>query len=221
MGKALFVTGVGTEVGKTYVSGLLARKLNAQYYKPVLSGAEYLDGKLVAMDALKVRQARGTGENAHDKVSYLFEEALSPHLASLRANVSIKEEKILADYKAAKNSAKYLVVEGAGGLICPIRWDQRPLFLVELIKEFKIPLLIVCDSGLGAINRALLSVEYARQKKLEIAGIVMNHFEFGDLICEDNLKMIEQISGIKVIDTLINGQEELRSSFEELASLFS
>ncbi|MDR1012970.1 MAG: dethiobiotin synthase [Lactobacillales bacterium] len=89
-----------------------------------------------------------------------------------------------------------------------------------MIKELKLSVLIVCNSLLGSINQAILTVEYARGQKIKIAGIIMNNFIRKNLICEDNKKMIEKLSGIRVIDTVEKGQEELTISAKKLASLF-
>jgi dethiobiotin synthetase len=214
MGKSIFVTGTGTDVGKTYVSALLVKKLKADYYKPVLSGAKWINHELVAMDAKYVLDESGIKVHPNKKVSYLFEEALSPHLSSRRIGLPIEMEKIMTDFKKAKEVSDYLVVEGAGGIICPLREGQ--MMLIDVIKEMNLPIIIVCHSHLGAINNVMLTVEYARMNCIKIAGIVMNFFESGDLICEDNLKMIEKLSGLSVIDTVAKGQKELNISNEEL-----
>jgi len=220
VGEALFVTGTGTDVGKTYVTGLLVKKMQANYYKPVLSGAEFINEELIAMDALKVIQISSLKAQPNDLVSFIFEDALSPHLASKREGIVIEMNKIKDDYQKAKERFDYLFVEGAGGIICPLHDDNEQLMLVDVIREFNLPILIVCDSKLGSINATMLTVEYARSKKIQIAGIIMNNFVKKDLICEDNKRMIEKLSGIQVIDTVAKGQKELMISKNKLASLF-
>ncbi|MDR1473365.1 MAG: dethiobiotin synthase [Lactobacillales bacterium] len=220
MGEALFITGTGTDVGKTYVTGLLVKKMQANYYKPVLSGAKFINEKLIAMDALKVIQISGLKRKPNDLVSFVFKEALSPHLASKRANLPIELEKIKKDYQLAKENSDYLFVEGVGGIICPLRDDNEQLMLVDVIHKLNLPILIVCDSRLGSINATVLTVEYARIQKIRIAGIIMNNFVKNDLICEDNKKMIKKLSKVQVIDTVAKGQKELMISKNRLASLF-
>jgi dethiobiotin synthetase len=219
VGEVLFVTGTDTDVGKTYISALLAKKMKANYYKPVLSGAKWVNGRLIAMDAKFVLDECRRGEiHPNDCVSYLFEETCSPHLASCHANIAIELKKIREDYQNVKKKSDYLVVEGAGGLICPLKEDE--LMLIDVIKELTLPIVIVSNSHLGAINQVMLTVEYARSQGIKIAGIMMNHFVKGDLICEDNLKMIEKLSGIQVIDTVAKGQKELAISAKKLTSFF-
>ncbi|MDR0614601.1 MAG: dethiobiotin synthase [Lactobacillales bacterium] len=220
MGKAVFVTGTGTDVGKTYVTGLLVKKMQANYYKPVLSGAKFINEKLIAMDALKIIQMSGLKAKPNDLVSFVFEEALSPHLASKRANFPIELDKIKKDYQLAKKNSDYLFVEGAGGIICPFRDDNEQLMLVDVIHKLNLPILIVCTSRLGSINATMLTVEYARSKEIKIAGIIMNNFVKNNLICEDNKRMIEKLSKVQVIDTVAKGQKELMISKNKLASLF-
>lgn len=214
MGKSIFVTGTDTDIGKTYVSALLVKKLKADYYKPVLSGAEWIDSKLVAMDAKYVLDESGVGGHPNKKVSYLFEEATSPHLSSRRIGLPIKMGKIMTDFKKAKEDSDFLIVEGAGGIICPLR--EGDMMLVDVIKKMDLPIIIVCHSRIGAINHVMLTVEYAKMCDIKIAGVIMNFFESKDLICEDNLKMIEKLSGISVIDTVAKDQKELNISAEKL-----
>lgn len=95
MGKALFITGTGTDIGKTYVTGLIVKRLrdagkNAGYYKAALSGAVRAeDGSLLPGDALHVNKVASIGETIPNLVSYIYEEAVSPHLAARRANEPI------------------------------------------------------------------------------------------------------------------------------------
>ena len=127
MGKALFVTGTGTDIGKTYVTGLIVKCLrdagrSAGYYKAALSGAEVAaDGTLLPGDALHV--ARVAGLDAADvTVSYVYRDAVSPHLAAQIEHRPMDFAKVAEDYRRAKERTDYLTVEGSGGIICPLRW---------------------------------------------------------------------------------------------------
>lgn len=87
MSKGIFLTGTSTEIGKTFVTALIVKKLhenglNAGYYKPALSGAEYVNGTLTAGDAAHVCQTAGLQAEANSLVSYIYETAVSPHLAA-------------------------------------------------------------------------------------------------------------------------------------------
>ena len=136
MGKALFITGTGTDIGKTYVTGLIVKKLrdaglSAGYYKAALSGAEArADGTLLPGDALHVAQvANLAAEEA--TVSYIYRDAVSPHLAAKIENRPIDFDVVERDYRAAKARTDYLTVEGSGGIICPLRWDNEEHVILD------------------------------------------------------------------------------------------
>ena len=125
MTKGLFITATGTDVGKTFVSALLVKKmrdfgLNCGYYKPVLSGAELINGKLVPGDCAYVNKIAQLNQEPKNLLSYMFQPALSPHLASLKENNPIKLDKIISDFNSKKADYDYIITEGAGGIVCPM-----------------------------------------------------------------------------------------------------
>ena len=126
MKQGIFVTATGTDVGKTYVSGLLvkalrARGINAGYFKPALSGAEREGGRLVPGDARWVCRTAGLPGDPADYVAYLYEQAVSPHLAARLEGPPIELAAILERQRAVGERFAYLVAEGCGGLFCPLR----------------------------------------------------------------------------------------------------
>lgn len=130
MGKGIFITATGTDVGKTYVTGLLVKKLreaglNAGYYKAALSGAEITPEGLLPGDADFVRRMAGLDVKPQELVSYIYEEAVSPHLAALREGNPVELAKISEDYAKSLEKYEYVTMEGSGGIICPIRWDEQ------------------------------------------------------------------------------------------------
>ena len=158
---AIFVTATGTDVGKTYVSGLLVKYLrdnniNCGYYKPALSGAiRQSDGSLLPGDCDFVVKTAGLDERPGDCLSYCFEEAVSPHLAAIRQGVRIEKEKIQRDFQKKFQKYDYMVVEGAGGITCPFNMNEEILPLPDVIKALDFDILIVADGGLGTINSVL------------------------------------------------------------------
>ena len=126
MVKSLFITATGTDIGKTYISGLMVRKMreygfNCGYFKPVLSGAVVEGGELIPGDCKFVVDLAGLGCKPMDCLSYCFEEAVSPHLAAKRSNVEISDLKIEKDYENLSKNYDYMLLEGAGGVTCPLR----------------------------------------------------------------------------------------------------
>lgn len=213
MTKAIFVTATGTDVGKTYISALIVKKMrqlgfNCGYYKPALSGAEYVDGKLIPGDCAYVVKISGLNEAPQDYVSYTFKTAVSPHLAAEIENNPIKLEKIKSDFNKIKSKYDYLVVEGAGGIICPFNMEDK-LILPDVIKALGLDIVIVSTAKLGSINSAVLTVEYAKQKGINIAGIILNNYDENDFMQRDNKQQIEKLSGIPIITEVKTGDLDI------------
>lgn len=202
MTKCLFITATGTDIGKTYVSALIVKKMrelgfNCGYYKPVLSGAVRKNGELIPGDCKQVIETSGLNSKPIDCLSYCFEEAVSPHLAAERQNVEISKDKILNDFDNKKREYDYLLIEGAGGITCPINLKSNYL-MNDLIKDMNTSIIIIADGGLGTINSVLLTVEYAKNRDIPITGIVLNNY-VDNFMYEDNAKVIEDLTGLKIL----------------------
>lgn len=199
MDKGIFITGTGTDVGKTYVSALFIKRLrrmgiNAGYYKAALSGAV----SIAESDAGYVNRVAGIGQAEAELVSYVYKTAVSPHLAARIEGNPVCMERIRQDFSNVSKRYEYIVMEGSGGIVCPIRYDGAVrLFLEDIVKELALETLVVADAGLGAINAAVLTVEYLRQKGIPVPGILLNRYE-GGMMQEDNRKMIEEMTGVPV-----------------------
>lgn len=146
----LFVTGIGTEVGKTVCSAILTKYFNADYWKPIQSG------DLHYSDTMKIKEWVGENVFCHPEI-YRLQFAASPHQSALQENVNIS----VNDFKLPETT-KNLIVEGAGGLMVPLS-DQE--FIIDLIENLNIPVALVVRNYLGCINHTLLSVMALHQKK--------------------------------------------------------
>ena len=225
MGKALFVTGTGTDIGKTYVTGLIVKCLrdaghSAGYYKAALSGAEVAaDGTLLPGDALHV--ARVAGLDAADvTVSYVYRDAVSPHLAAQIEHRPMDFAKVAQDYRRAKERTDYLTVEGSGGIICPLRWDDdEHVVLDDLAVRLGLAALVVADAGLGTINAAVLTAEHLYARGIPLRGFIFNNWQ-GGLMQEDNVQMVEEITGTRVLARVPHGAAELPMGADVLATLY-
>ena len=212
---SIFITATGTDVGKTFVSGLLVKKLresgyNCGYYKPALSGAvKDVDGTLLPGDCDYVVKIANIPVEPLDCVTYCFEEAVSPHLAASRQGVKISVDKIRTDFESHLKEYEFLVLEGAGGITCPFRMDEEPLLLPDVIKSLGLDILIVADGGLGTINSVLLTVEYAKSYGLSIAGIILNNYDKDNFMHVDNKVQIEKLTGLKVLATVAKGDKDI------------
>ena len=230
MGRGLFITATGTDVGKTYVTGLLVKKLRqsgyqAGYYKAALSGAVRTDGRLIPGDADYVNRIAGIGAAPESMVSYVYENAVSPHLAAQMEGNPVEMETVRDDFLAASKRYEYLTMEGSGGIVCPIRYDgpekgMARIFLEDLIRELNLPSVIVADAGLGTINTTVLTTEYMKSRDLEIRGIIFNRCHRGDRMEEDNKKMVEELTKIPVIACVAEDCGELDADAAVLASLY-
>lgn len=221
MAKTIFITATGTDIGKTYVSGLIAKHikdkgLNIGYYKAALSGSNDIKDS----DAWYVKQQADLPDSYDEMVSYTYKHAYSPHLAA-QIEGNPPDIKIIKNaYKDISKKHDYMIVEGSGGIICPIRYDNnQKIFLEDIIKELNIPSLIIADAGLGTINSTVLTIEYMRSKNLKINGVILNRFEAENEMHNDNKKMIEDMTGVKIIGVVIDGilklyKENIETLFE-------
>ena len=226
MGKALFITGTGTDIGKTYVTGLIVKRLKeaglcAGYYKAALSGAETsTDGSLLPGDALHVARTAALAED-EAIVSYIYRDAVSPHLAARIENRPIDFGKVEHDFRAAKERFDYLTVEGSGGIICPLRWDEHEhVVLDDLAVRLGLSALVVADAGLGTINAAVLTAEHLKMRAIPLKGFIFNNWQAGDVMQEDNKKMVEEMTGAPVVACVAKGEEELPLAAAALAALY-
>lgn len=156
---AFFITGTGTDVGKTVVSGILLSGLEAKYWKPIQSGEP--------TDTNFLKEITELPPETFFKERHKFSQPVSPHLASSLSGVQIK----LNDFELPEHQDSHLIVEGAGGLLVPI--NEREL-MIDLIERLQLPVIIVALSGLGTINHTLLSVSALNARNIPILGIVMN-----------------------------------------------
>lgn len=225
--KSIFITATGTDVGKTYISGLLVKKmrevgLNCGYYKPALSGAiRQSDGTLLPGDCDYVVKTAGLDVLPLDCVTYCFEEAVSPHLAAERLGINIEKNVIKTEFEKRCKNYDYLVVEGAGGITCPFNMATEQLLLPEVIKELGTDVLLVADGGLGTINSVLLTAEYAKSRDLNIPGIILNNYDKTDFMHLDNKKQVEALTGINVIATVAKNDKNIDITKENLIKLFT
>ena len=221
MAKALFITATGTDIGKTYVSALICKQMKEEgfdigYYKAALSGSN----DITDSDAWYVRERANLTDSYEEMVSYTYKHAYSPHLAAQIEGNPPDMKVIKKSYKNISKNHEYMIVEGSGGIICPIRYDDdKKIFLEDIIKELDLPCLIVADAGLGTINSAVLTIEYMKSKKIKIKGIILNRFEEANVMHEDNKEMIEKITNIKTVG-IIDSVNNMELKADNIHSLF-
>lgn len=226
MSKGIFITATGTDLGKTYVTALIIKKLReagykAGYYKAALSGVEKVEGQRPTGDAHYVKTVAKLNDDPADMVSYMYESAVSPHLAANIEGNPVTMEKIENDYKMCCANYDYVTVEGSGGIICPLRYDEREhIFLEDVIKKLKLSVIIVAGPGLGTINATVLTVKYLESQRIPIKGIIINRYHGGTME-DDNIKMIEALTHIPVIARVREGDASINIEPRILKTLYT
>ncbi|MCM1256391.1 MAG: dethiobiotin synthase [Roseburia sp.] len=226
MSKKLFITGTGTDVGKTYVTGLILKKLremgkSAAYYKAAMSGNDRTkEGNLIPGDAVFVKNMSGISQPEGEMCPYVYENAYSPHLASRIEGNPVKMDVVRAGFEKVCQAYDYVTMEGSGGILCPICFDGAKIQLEDVIRELGLSSIIIADAGLGAINSVVLTAEYMRQKNLPLKGIIFNRFHRGNVMEEDNLAMCQHMTGLQVLACVEDGAKDLDIGSEALLSLY-
>lgn len=156
----LFVTGIGTNVGKTIVSAILTETMKADYWKPVQSGV--VDGK----DSDTVKSLITNSKTLIHSESYLLKEPLSPHFAAKLESIHIDIDAI-----CLPETSNHLIIEGAGGLLVPLNQTN---YVIDLAKKFDCEIVLVITNYLGCINHTLLSIDYLIKNHFKIHSLVFN-----------------------------------------------
>lgn len=225
MSKGIFITATGTDVGKTYITGLITKKLrengiNAGYYKAALSGSEIINGKQTAGDARFVCEISGIQEEPEDLISYIYKTSVSPHLAAQIENKPVETDLIVSDFNKMKKKFDFITAEGSGGIICPLRMDDKVIMLTDVINLLKLDVIIVAQAALGTINSTVLTVKYAQSLGICVKGIILNHYDSKSFLHSDNKKTIERLSNIPVIACVSENSRELNIDIDKLIELY-
>ncbi|GHU59144.1 ATP-dependent dethiobiotin synthetase BioD [Clostridia bacterium] len=227
MAKGIFITATGTDIGKTYVTALLIKKLQSEgvtagYYKAALSGVDLTEKtkETAENDADYVNRTANIGQTKGTLCSYYYSPSVSPHLAAQLCGNPAELSKILFDYHKMRESYDYVTVEGSGGAVCPIRWDHTAHILLEdVIQAMQLNTIIVAEAGLGTINAVTLTAEYLKNRGIGIKGVILNRYS-GGVMQEDNIVMIEAIAKLPVLALVREHAKEIELSAEEIKKLY-
>ena len=178
--KKYFVTGIGTGIGKTIASAILVEALKADYWKPIQSG------DLENTDTMEVKRLVSNKQSIFHPEAYCLTQPLSPHAAALHDSIKIKPKKIRLP-KLKGN----LIIEGAGGLMVPLK---KNFLMIDLIEKLNAEVILVSQNYLGSINHTLLSVEALQHRNIPIKGIIFN----GNRVTTTE-KFILQYTGLKFL----------------------
>jgi dethiobiotin synthetase len=156
----LFVSGIGTGIGKTMASAVLVEKLKADYWKPVQSG------DLDKSDSFAIKNLISNRDSKIHPETYKLSQPYSPHKSAAIDKLTIDPEKIVLP-----QTNNTLIIEGAGGLMVPLT-DR--FLMIDLIKKLNVPVVLVSQNYLGSINHTLLSIQALKQYGISIKGIIFN-----------------------------------------------
>ncbi len=198
--RKIFVTGIGTNIGKTIVSAILCEALKADYWKPVQAG------NLTDTDSMRVKDLISNEKSVIHPESFLLSLPMSPHAAAAHDRVQIDLKKI--QIPEAENT---IIIEGAGGLMVPLNQSQ---LVIDLITFLNAEVILVSQNYLGNINHTLLSAQALETRKIKCLGIIFNGEKngFSESAITDfsKLKMLGRVNFESTIDRKTISQYSMR-----------
>lgn len=208
----IFITATDTGVGKTIVTGMLAKalirtgklgNLSIDVWKPVQSGAELHSEDA---DSSMLHRLSGLSGDSSHRVGSTYQLPLAPWIAARRVGEVVPYDDLLVESRK-RLQQRFCLVEGAGGVFVPLTERHT---LLDFAMELELPVLIVARPGLGTVNHTLLTIEALRSRKLSILGVVINGVtdQHDSLAVEENIEMIEKFGRVKVVGVVPYLQEQ-------------
>jgi len=196
MRRGIFITGTDTEVGKTIFSCGLAqllkdRGIDIGVMKPFASGSR--------ADALRLMKVQGGKQKLEEINPQFFSQPLAPYIASRLAGKKINLKKVFTGFKKITRRHQFTLVEGLGGVLVPI---TNKYFLLDLIKDFALPAIVVARAGLGTINHTLLTVQTLQKNGIEVLGVVLNGMKNKSLVEKTNQRAIAELAKLDFVITI-------------------
>ncbi|HTR45084.1 MAG TPA: dethiobiotin synthase [Thermodesulfovibrionales bacterium] len=205
MVRGFFISGTDTGVGKTIVTAALircmrARGIYAGAMKPIETGCSRVGDVLYPHDGIFLKRAAGMDESFQHITPCRFETAAAPLTASEAEGTEIDVGIIMDEFGLLAKAYKPVIVEGVGGILVPIRRDY---FVIDLVRDLELPLIVVTTPFLGTINHTLLTVNYAIDRGVDVAGIVINFNRppDGAIAEETSPALIQRLSGVPMLGT--------------------
>ncbi|MCZ6555875.1 MAG: dethiobiotin synthase [Candidatus Dadabacteria bacterium] len=201
--KGIFVTGTDTGVGKTVVTAAIAWNLT-QAGKRVALMKPVQTGTIVSgpTDIEFVQKVLGADYSLDVSCPYMFSDPVAPLVASMLVGERIDIKKIKDSYSRLSSDNDFVIVEGAGGLLVPILEDY---FMSDLALDLDLPVLIVTRPNLGTLNHTFLTLESAKKRGLDVAGIVISNFPWDPGLPEQtNPELILSMTGDNILGVIPN-----------------
>lgn len=203
----MFITGTDTAVGKTIVTGCLAKYLQEKgrsvvTQKWIQTGCDPFGFPLDIKAHLDImgRDKNGIKNYLKHIAPYIFKPACSPHLASQVKNRAINPDKIKKSFKLLSREFDFVIVEGTGGALVPF---NKKRLVIDIVRDLNLAVLVVIQNKLGAINHSLLTIEALKKRNLKILGIIFNNPQYENkLIMQDNPAIIKALTGQNVFGVL-------------------
>jgi dethiobiotin synthetase len=178
--KPIFITGIGTGIGKTITSAVLTEKLKADYWKPIQSG------DLDESDTLKVKSLISNTKTVFHPETYRLTQPYSPHKSAAIDGIVID-----IDSFSIPETDNTLIIEGAGGLMVPL---NEHVLMIDLIKKLQAEVILISQNYLGSINHTILSWKALQQENIPVKGIIFN----GEADAESE-RYILKYTGLKLL----------------------
>ncbi|MBI3592173.1 MAG: dethiobiotin synthase [Nitrospirae bacterium] len=227
MSKGIFITGTDTGVGKTIVSAVIIRAMmkkgiNIGAMKPIETGCKKtaVSGQqsavkegttLIPSDGMFLKEMAEMDDSIDLITPIRFEHPLAPMVASEIEKRQVEINKIFDAYDALFKKYNFMVVEGVGGLLVPINKRQeakgkrqKAYFVADLIKDLKLPVIVVARPTLGTINHTLLTVNHALKEGIDALGVIINFYNPPDdsIAEKTNPDVLRQLCPVPVIGTM-------------------
>ena len=204
MNKPIFITGIGTGVGKTLVSAIVTEALNADYWKPIQAGFE--DGT----DTITIKDLISNKKSFVHPELYHLKTPASPHIAARMDGIEISMDNIKQTALSILATSKQLIIEGAGGLLVPI---TGTLTVADLIKTLNAGVILVSRNYLGSINHSLLTAAYCRSNGIDVAGWIFNddymNYE-NEIVHWSGYPALASIPKMRTIDKITVAEQAVR-----------
>lgn len=216
--KVIFVTGTDTGIGKTVISSAISaffslrKQMNVGVMKPFECGLSKTDKDLLPWDAICLREASGSNDDLNTISPYTLEAPVAPEVAAMLEHVNIDINMVDKIYHSLAKSHDLLVIEGAGGVLVPIREN---FFFADLIQKWNAPTLIVSRLGLGTINHTLLTNHLLKERGIKVIGVILNNTDgLGDLPAQTNPDILRKYLDVPVLGIFPHVKDLLKGSVD-------
>jgi dethiobiotin synthetase len=225
--KPIFITGTDTGIGKTTVAASLSaflslrRKMDVGVMKPFESGLSKTNKDFLPWDAICLREASGSMDDLDDINPYTLEHPLAPEVAAEIEHVQIDIDIVDRIYNKIASKHDIVIIEGAGGVLVPIK---KGFFYADLIEQWDIPAIVVAKLGLGTINHTLLTCKFMQSKGMKIIGVILNNNDrTKDPLAQTNHEVLKRYLEVPVLGIFPYTEGLLKEGMDRelLADLFA